>query len=141
MRCPQCEKEDFVKNGFMKGSQRYRCKGCRCNFTQSEKRGKPPAQKILAVTLHLCGMSMNSIAEVMGVATQSVMRWVRWAAEMLAPLPTLDAKVQTLERDEMHHFLLKKLKNYGSGKCWIMTRESCLPGSLVIVISKPDKRL
>ncbi|MBN9564587.1 MAG: hypothetical protein J0G29_00570 [Alphaproteobacteria bacterium] len=84
-------------------------------------------------------MSMNSIAEVMGVTAQSVMRWVGWASETFAPAPESDTNVQVLEMDEMHHFLLKKVKNFGSGKCWIMTPESCVPGSLVIVISPLGK--
>jgi transposase len=139
MECPKCGKEEHVKNGKMKGAQRYKCRGCGCNYTRCDSHGKPMKQKLLAVTLHLCGMSMNSIGEVMGVTAQSVMRWVRWAADVFAPVPVVCEGVKTLEMDEMHHFLLKKVKSYGSGKCWIMTPENFYPGSVVIVISPRGK--
>jgi len=115
MQCPKCQNKEYVKNGKAKGKQRYKCRSCGCNFTRGDSHGKPEAQKILAVTLHLCGMSMNSIASILMVSTQSVMRWIRWAADKFAPLPEIKSeKVERLEMDEMHHFLLKKTQ-----KLWI----------------------
>ncbi|MGB0720574.1 MAG: IS1/IS1595 family N-terminal zinc-binding domain-containing protein, partial [Bdellovibrionales bacterium] len=35
MRCPKCRVADRVKNGKVQGKQRYRCKGCGCNYTVS----------------------------------------------------------------------------------------------------------
>lgn len=84
---------------------------------------------------------MNSVAEVMGVTCQSVMLWVRWAAEVFAPAPEVNEAAQVLEMDEMPHFLLKKVTSSGFGKCWIMRPESFCPGHMVIVISKRDKKL
>lgn len=136
MHCPKCFSE---KNGFMKGDQRYRCKNCRCNYTKSDPRGHPLAQKLLAVSLHLSGMSMNSIGVILGVTAQSVMRWIRWAADIFAPLPEPEESAVPVEMDEMHHFLLKKTKNFGSGRCWII--ENFWGGASVIVLllqkSKP----
>jgi len=34
LRCKRCGAEEHVKNGFMKGLQRYRCKACGLNFTE-----------------------------------------------------------------------------------------------------------
>ena len=34
-KCPKCGKKEKVKNGFMKGKQRYKCKHCGCNYTGS----------------------------------------------------------------------------------------------------------
>lgn len=142
MQCPKCQHTESRKNGIVLKKQRYKCRHCGCNYTRSDRHGRPVAQKILAVTLHLSGMSLNSIGVVLGVTAQSVMRWVRWAAETFAPLPSLasDSKVHEIEMDEMHHFLLKKLKNSGSGKCWITTLDAFAPGVMVLVIPQPDKK-
>ena len=134
MRCPKCKKEENVKNGVVKGAQRYKCKGCGCAYTRSDPHGRPVKQKVMAVSLHLCGMSMNSIAAFMGVSAQTIMRWVKWAAETFAPAPEISKDVTILEMDEMHHFLLKKAKNFGSGRCWIIKADHFAPGSLVIVM-------
>ena len=134
MFCPRCSSGVRVKNGFIKGIQRYRCQDCGCNYTRSDRHGKPMKQKVMAVALHLSGISMNSIAAFMGVSAQTVMRWVRWAAAVFAPVPEVLSQATALEMDEMHHFLLKKVKSSGFGKCWIMQTDDCAPGSLVIVI-------
>jgi transposase-like protein len=33
MKCPKCKSESHVKNGIIKGKQRFKCKGCGCNCT------------------------------------------------------------------------------------------------------------
>jgi hypothetical protein len=47
-----------VKNGFMRGQQRYRCKSCGLNFTATPPRGMPLAVKATAVLLYVSGLSM-----------------------------------------------------------------------------------
>jgi hypothetical protein len=60
---------DYVKNGVVRGLQRYRCKGCGCNFTATKPRGKPPAMKALAVLLYAMGnASFGMIARFLGSA-------------------------------------------------------------------------
>jgi hypothetical protein len=39
LRCKRCGSEEQVKNGFMKGLQRYHCKACGLNFTETPPRG------------------------------------------------------------------------------------------------------
>src|SRR5215212_2864682 len=53
LRCKRCGSEDHVKNGLMRGKQRYRCKACGLNFTDTPPRGKPLALKVAAVVLEL----------------------------------------------------------------------------------------
>ena len=31
--CKRCQATDYVKNGIVRGLQRYRCRNCSCNFT------------------------------------------------------------------------------------------------------------
>ena len=39
--CKSCKKSGYVKNGFVRGLQRYKCKFCNCNFTNTLQRSKP----------------------------------------------------------------------------------------------------
>jgi transposase len=55
--CKRCGSEEQVKNGLMRGQQRYLCKGCGLNFTDTPTRGKPLALKAAAVLLYVSGMS------------------------------------------------------------------------------------
>jgi transposase len=138
MNCPKCKVDRFVKNGIVGARQRYKCKGCGCNFTQDHKHGYPVKDKVLAVILHLSGMSMNAIAPIIGVSTQSVMRWIKVYGDQ-TPMPSVGGGPVEVEIDEMHHFLLKKMKNSGSGKCWIIELGPSWAGFVAIVIRQPDK--
>ena len=108
MRCLKCSSEAIVKNGHMKGLQRYKCKQCAYQFTQETPRGKPMKDKILAIILYLSGLSMNMIAQIVGVSTQSVMRWIKLFYAKYAEIPTPDGNIQEIEIDEMHHYIGKK---------------------------------
>src|SRR5215208_6072693 len=72
LRCKGCGGEEHVKNGFMRGKQRYRCKACGLNFTNTPPRGMPLRVKVEAVLLYLSGLSMNRTAKLLGVSTPSV---------------------------------------------------------------------
>ena len=38
IECPKCQSTDIVKNGIVRGTQRYKCKHCRYNFVLTDKR-------------------------------------------------------------------------------------------------------
>ena len=141
MKCRKCGGVETVKNGKVRGRQRYRCRGCGYNYTQEQGHGYPAEVKSLAVVLHLSGMTMKSIGAVIGVTGQSIMRWVKAQADQI-PEPWRDGKTtmaREVEMDEMHTFLLKKTKNSGSGKCWIMTPHGSWGGSAAIALWPPEK--
>src|SRR3954471_14784116 len=60
LRCKRCGGEEHVKNGLMRGHQRYLCKSCGFNFTDTPPRGKPLALKAAAVLLYVSGLSVDS---------------------------------------------------------------------------------
>ncbi|WP_418889602.1 transposase [Rhizobium laguerreae] len=33
--CPRCHSQDCVKNGIVRATQRYRCRGCKSNFSMN----------------------------------------------------------------------------------------------------------
>ena len=67
--CKRCGGEEHIKNGFMRGKQRYRCKACGLNFTDTPPRGMPLQVKVTAVLLYVSGLSMNRTAKLLGVST------------------------------------------------------------------------
>jgi transposase len=40
LRCKRCGSEEHVKNGLMRNKQRYRCKDCGLNFTDTPPRAR-----------------------------------------------------------------------------------------------------
>src|SRR6188472_1069432 len=87
LRCKRCGSGEHVKNGLMRGKQRYRCRACGLNFTDTPPRGMPLRVKVTAVLLYLSGLSMNRSAKLLGVSTPSVMTWIEQFAEVYAQTP------------------------------------------------------
>src|SRR3978361_1862277 len=78
LTCKSCGGTESAKSGFVRGLQRYRCRSCGCNFTNTPPRGKPAAMKAMAVLLYAMGnMSFGMIGCILGVSDVSVLRWVR----------------------------------------------------------------
>ena len=119
--CKRCGSAKHVKNGLMRGKQRYLCKTCGLTFTDTPARGKPLALKAAAVLLYVSGLSMNRTAKLLGVSTPSVMAWIERFAEVHAQKPEPEGRAIVVELDEMWHFLKKAgqaLGLEGSGSCF-----------------------
>ena len=101
MPCLKCGSDAVVKNGFMKGAQRYKCKNCSYQFTKDIPRGKPVQDKILALTLYTSGASMNMIGHMLGVSTQTIMRWVRSFYLQYADLPEPRGRMDCVNSKEL----------------------------------------
>ena len=82
--CKRCGSDEHVKNGLMRGQQRYLCKGCGLNFTDTPPRGKPLALKAAAVLLYVSGLSMNRTAKLLGVSTPTIQVWLEQFAAAYA---------------------------------------------------------
>ena len=121
LRCKRCGSGEHVRNGLMRGKQRYRCKACGLNFTDTPPRGMPLAMKVTAVLLYLSGLSMNRTAKLLGVSTPTVMAWIERFAEVPAQKPEPEGRALVVELDEMWHYLKKAeqaLGLEGSGSCF-----------------------
>ena len=139
LRCKRCGSEEQVKNGFMKGLQRHRCKACGLNFTETPPRGMPLHIKLTAVLLYVSGLSMNRTAKLLGVSTPSVMTWIERFAKAYAqkPEPEGRAVAVAVELDEMWHFLKKRPTSSGSGRLGIVLQGAWLTGNAGIVTPPP----
>ena len=136
MHCRKCGSEAFVKNGFVAGVQRYKCKECGFQFTRETPHGKPMKDKILALVLYLSGLSMTMIGKIIGVSTQSVMRWIKMFYDKFVENES-QANIEEIEVDEMVSYINKKKIISGSGKLLIITLENLSVGNVVIVVPKP----
>ncbi len=137
LRCKRCGSGEHVKNGFMKGLQRYRCKACGLNFTDTPPRGMPLAMKVTAVLLYLSGLSMNRTAKLLGVSTPSVVTWIEQFAKLYAQKPEPEGRAVVVELDEMWHYLKKSRTSSGSGRLGIVLRGGWLTGSAAVVTPPP----
>ena len=138
LRCKRCGSEEHVRNGLMRGKQRYRCKGCGLNFTDTPPRGMPPAMKVTAVLLYLSGLSMNRTAKLLGVSTPSVMTWIEQLAETYARKPEPEGRAVVVELDEMWRFLKKSGASSGCGRLGIVLQAEWLTGNAAVVTPPPS---
>src|ERR1700691_1538536 len=139
--CKRCGATDHVKNGIVRGFQRYLCLSCGCNFTMTPPRGKPPAMKALALLLYAMGnMSFGSIARILGVSDVAVLNWVRDEARKL-PEPSTKAEVVVVTLDEMWRFVKKRVRNCGFGEPMTLLLGEPSPGFLVAVMTPHDRKL
>lgn len=137
--CKKCKSDKYVKNGLVRGLQRYRCKVCKCNFTNTDLRGKHPAMKALSILLYSMGnMSYRMIGKLLGLSHVTIYEWIRGEAEKL-PIPTVAANVEIVTVDEMWHFIQKKHKNSGFGERMILSSGKPWPGFWVGVMMQPAK--
>ena len=107
LRCKRCGSEEQVKNGLMRSKQRYRCKACGLNFTDTPARGKPLAMKATAVLLYVSGLSMNRTAKLVKVSTPTIQAWLGQFAAAYAQKPEPEGRTVVIELDEMWHYLKK----------------------------------
>src|SRR6187455_3404680 len=110
----------------MRTKQRYRCKACGLNFTDTPPRGKPLALKAAAVLLYVSGLSMNRTAQLLGVSTPTIQAWLEQFAAAFAQKPEPEGRAVVIELDEMWHFLKKK-----SNKLWVWKARDRATGRVV----------
>lgn len=135
--CRRCVSSAVIKNGKIRGEQRYHCKICHYNFVDKPRRGRPTTQKALAILLYNVGMSMNSIAKLLALSPPAVLKWIRSFADSHATKPEPpDDGVIVVELDEMWHYLKKNPTNSGSGKLIAVIQGNWLTGNVGIV-TKP----
>src|ERR687889_487650 len=114
LRCKRCGSEEQVKNGLMRGQQRYVCKDGGLNFTDTPPRGKPLALKAAAVLLYVSGLSMNRTAKLLGLSRPTVQAWLEQFAAAYAQKPEPEGRAVVIELDEMWHSLTKRQSRFGS---------------------------
>lgn len=139
LNCKKCHSTSYVKSGHTRGFQRYKCKECGCQFTNTKRRGIHPALKSFAIVLYAyCGVSMGRIARLYKVSTVAVLKWVRAAALEAKPINSV-SESDIVMIDEVWHFVNGKKIKYGSGVPLMGCRIDLLDGSWAIVAMPAPK--
>jgi transposase-like protein len=105
-KCKKCGSEVYVKNGFVGGRQRYKCKSCGCNFREGDGRtnDKVAVKKALCVLLYAMGKaSFRFLGKLLNTDHALIYRWIREFGESL-PEPEIDSEIKEMQFDEMWHF-------------------------------------
>lgn len=89
MTCPKCASAEAVKNGKMRGNQRYRCKFCGCNYTQSSRYRIDRETRVRCIRLYLEGVGFRGIARLTGMSHVIVQRWVKQLGDTIERLPLI----------------------------------------------------
>jgi hypothetical protein len=144
MQCPKCISKEYVKSGFNKGNQRYKCKKCSCNFTKSYSRNYSFKIKFQAAKLYLEGMGFRSIGRVLGISNVTVLNWIRDFGILVkkyvqSQLPEDIYDVDVAEIDEMWHFTQKKAGSSGFGLQSSEQRKTSLDFRWEAVVEKPSR--
>ncbi len=133
--CKKCRGQALVKNGHIRGQQRYKCKNYGCSFIFGDKRVKPEAaaKRALAVIFYsLEKASYDFIAKLFGVTIAAVLKWIRKEGALIDK-PKVSSSIKEMEFDEMWHFISSKKTNCGSSKPWIVLQERLSHGCSVVV--------
>ena len=58
-KCKRYKSEEYVKAGFVKTEQRYKCKKCGCQFVPTRNKGRSKEEKLMAVVYILMDCSLK----------------------------------------------------------------------------------
>ena len=97
--CPKCGSTICVKDGFVKGRQRFRCKFCNYRHTV-QYRGKSPETKRKAVELYLEGLGFRSIGRVLHCSNVTILNWIRELGERAEEMRS-EPSPKVAEREEI----------------------------------------
>ena len=116
----------------MNGKQRYKCKSCGCHFTMNDRREKYSAKdRFTAITLFRKGLSLRSIADVIGANNVIVLYWIRNIGKFIKNT-VLSATVESnedweiIEIDELWHYVQKNAKTMGMACLLSFQKKDCL---------------
>lgn len=126
MQCKGCGGKMFVKNGFVRDRQRYRCSACGLNQIKGDRRRKyDGALKRQAIAMYLNSSGIRSIGRVLGVPFQLVARWVEDAGKIVEQefmaRRAESRHISILEMDELYTYVQKKSATCAYGWLWIGT--------------------
>ena len=77
IRCRACGSDLHVKNGFVYGVQRYRCKGCSANFLEKDRRIKYGIEdRLKVIKLYLENSNVRKIERLTGIRNSQISKWI-----------------------------------------------------------------
>jgi transposase-like protein len=137
MYCPNCHSDKIIKSGIARNQQRYKCKECGRQFIPTAKHGRDRTTILTAVLLYINGLSLRTIARLLGVSPAGALYWIREHAKHNYEKPEPNPSDSVIvELDEMWHFLHSKKRNCGYGRLIVALPVSSSIGNVGIVTGK-----
>ena len=76
--CKHCGSDRGVKNGFVQGKQRYKCKDCSKTYREGDERERyTNEQRLRVLKWYLEGAGIMSIERMEGVPNPLIIKWIR----------------------------------------------------------------
>ena len=140
MTCPKCIASEKIKNGIIRGLQRYKCKSCGFNFSVERHSNEyPKSTRRKALQLYLEGLGLRSIGRALGVSNVSVLNWIRKFGEEVKTLQSESNEIEMVELDEMHSYIRNKKTTVGSGLLLIDMEKNSSISLLVTEVTRQQK--
>jgi len=113
--CKRCRADQVVKNGEVRGKQRFRCKACGYNFTHGDGRTDyDAATKQMTVRMYLNNCGFRRIAEILELPLTTVFVWIQRAGEIVDEMVKQRQEdkgdIEILEMDELYTYVKKSLE-------------------------------
>lgn len=128
MKCRRCGGDQFCKDGFCGGRQRFLCQKCRRHQIEKDGRVKyPESDRKKAVCLYLEGVGLRCIARIFTLFTgkpyshQTILRWIRQEGLAVERQPHPQHSIDVCEMDELYTYVKKKTIKLEYGLLWIGT--------------------
>lgn len=123
-KCKTCFGERLVKNGFVRGQQRYRCQHCGKNQIMGDRREKHDnAVRRKALAMHLDSHGIRRIGRALKVPHQLVAKWVEdpdgIIAREIRNLHMVPRTIGMLEMDKLLAYARKNSAKHAYGWLWI----------------------
>ena len=126
--CKHCGSEESVRNGYVGGKQRYKCKSCGKNYRVGDLREKYTLDKKMKVlSMYLEGVGIRSIERLEKVPNTLVIKWIRKFSKLLKQrldevvIPEDAKEISIIELDELFSYCQKKLEKSTYGLLLIGT--------------------
>jgi len=115
MDCPICKSNSHVKDGIIRGKQRFRCKKCRYHYTVERKSDvKTPETRRLALEMYLEGVSFRCIGRILNISYGTAYQWVKeWRSQVT--LPRSQTPVDIVALEDMYTYVVSKKTTSGYG--------------------------
>jgi len=114
--CKHCGNSARVKNGYVQGKQRYKCKECGKTYREGDLREKyTNEQRLRVIKWYLEGAGIMSIERMGGVPNPLIIKWIRKFSKVLraglneAQIPEDAKKIEIIGLDELFSYCQKKL--------------------------------
>jgi transposase len=121
-----------VRNGRVRGKQRYRCKDCGYNFIEGDRRVKQETsiKRAFAVILYSLGKASYAfIADLLDVTPPAVKKWLDREPKLRDP--EISGHIREIQFGEMWDFVQRR---NGSSRPWIALHAEPLRGLLAVVM-------